>query len=150
LNDDAAVFLLPGPDAFKEFVASDIMARFAFFLPELFLDLHLGGDAGVIGAGEPEDLLAIHTRFAAENILNGVVENVTHVKHAGDIRWRNDNGIRRTLVADTRGIGDETFSVQPELVPFVFHRLRFVSFWDVGHGNSMTDECRGGLLKLKS
>jgi valyl-tRNA synthetase len=52
LDDDAAVFFLPGPDMFQEFLTAEIFAMFhqALFAKRLFDD-RLGGYAGVIGAG---------------------------------------------------------------------------------------------------
>ena len=49
----------------------------AFF--ERLLDDRLRGDAGVVGAGQPEDFLAVHARLAGEDVLDGVVEDVAHV-----------------------------------------------------------------------
>ena len=46
-------WLLPGPDAFGEGFAAEVCAVGAFGV-ELALDHHLGGDAGVVGAGDPE------------------------------------------------------------------------------------------------
>ena len=34
---------------------------------------------------------AIHARLAGEDILNCVVQYVSHVKHTGDVWWRDDN-----------------------------------------------------------
>ena len=54
-------------------------------LLQRFLDDILRGDAGVVGAGQPENLLAVHARLAGEDVLDGVVEHVSHRQHAGDI-----------------------------------------------------------------
>ena len=91
------------PDAFEEFLAAEVVFGFALLFLQRLLDLHLRGDAGVVGAGQPEDFLAVHARLAAEDVLDGVVEHVPHVEHAGDIRRRDDDGIRRALVGDARG-----------------------------------------------
>src|SRR5208283_3598625 len=97
LDDDAAVFFLPLPDAFEEFFAAQVVAMPDFAgLFQRFLDDGLGGDAGVVGAGQPEDFLAVHARLAGEDVLDGVVEDVAHGEHAGDVRRRDDDGIGRT------------------------------------------------------
>jgi len=57
------------------------------------LDHVLGGDAGVVGARHPEDVVALHALPAAEDVLQGVVEGVSHVQGAGDVRGRNDDAV---------------------------------------------------------
>ncbi len=52
-SDGAAVLRLPLPDAVGEGCAAELLAGGAFG-GELALDHHLGGDAGVVGAGDPE------------------------------------------------------------------------------------------------
>ncbi len=52
LEDVAAVVLLPLPDALEEGFAAHVAAVFAF-AGKLALHHHLGGDAGVVGAGQP-------------------------------------------------------------------------------------------------
>ena len=128
LDDDAAVLFLPGPDALEEFLAAEVVLGFLLLLLQRLFDLHLRGDAGVVGAGQPEDFLAVHARLAAEDVLDGVVEHVPHVEHAGDVRRRDDDGVRRALVAHARRVGGEATLLQPEVIPFVLDGLRFVGF----------------------
>ncbi len=52
VEDGVAVEILPLPDALGEGFAAQLLAGFALFF-ELALDHHLGGDAGVVGAGDP-------------------------------------------------------------------------------------------------
>src|SRR6185437_13794496 len=127
VDDDAAVLFLPGPDAFQKFLAAEIVFGFAFFLFERLFHLHLRGDAGVIGAGQPKHFLAAHARFAAQNVLDGVVEHVAHVEHARDVRRRDDDGERGLDGFRVRG---ETRILLPELVPLIFDGLWFVCFWN--------------------
>jgi hypothetical protein len=42
-------------------------------LHQLALDNHLGGDAGVIGAGLPQHVAPAHTLEAHEDVLQGIV-----------------------------------------------------------------------------
>ena len=135
LDDDAAVLFLPCPDAFEEFLAAEVVAMpdFAGFL-QRFLDDGLGGDAGVVGAGQPEDFLAVHARLAGEDVLDGVVEDVAHGEHAGDVRRRDDDGIRRAFGRHARGVGGEAVLLQPEVIPLVLDGLRFVGFGNFRHG----------------
>ncbi len=134
LDDDAAVLFLPLPDAFEKFFAAEIVAvpDCAGFL-ENFLHHRLRGDAGVVGAGQPEDFLAVHARLAGEDVLDGVVEDVAHGKHAGDIRRRDDDGIRRALGRYARRVGGEAVLLQPEIIPLVLNGLRLIGLGNLGH-----------------
>ena len=84
----------------------------------------------MVGAGQPEDFLAVHARLAAKNVLDGIVENVAEREHAGDVRGWDDDGIRGL---DGMLVRDEAFLVEPELIPFVLDGLRFVGFGDFRH-----------------
>ena len=62
-------------------------------LCQLAFDHVLGGNAGMIRARHPEDIVAPRTTIAAENILQGDIQGVAHVKDTGDIRRGDHNGI---------------------------------------------------------
>ena len=64
-------------------------------LAQGLFDHRLGGDAGVVGARQPEHLLAIHARFAGQDVLDRVVQHMAHVEHAGDVRRRDDDRVGR-------------------------------------------------------
>ena len=97
LADDGAARLgFPFPDALEERLAPHGAAVRQLALGELALDHHLRGDAGVIRAGLPEHVLALHAPVAAQDVLQRVVERMAHVQVAGDVRRRND---------DAEGIG---------------------------------------------
>jgi hypothetical protein len=63
------------------------------------LDHHLGRDAGVVGAGLPQDVLAAHALEAAEHVLERVVEGVAHVQRARHVRRRDDDAIGLRIAA---------------------------------------------------
>jgi hypothetical protein len=125
VDDDVAVLVLEIPDALEELVAAEVAAGQLFLLAQLALDLRLGGDAGVVGAGQPQHFLAVLARAAGEDVLDRVVQNVAEVQDAGDVRRRNDDRIGVLL---RRRIGFETFSVDPGGIPLGFHRLGFIGF----------------------
>ena len=100
------------------------MLDLAGFLERL-LDRVLRGDAGVVGAGQPENFLAVHARLAGEDVLDGVVEDVAHV--STPVTFGGGMTMEYAGLADC-AFGDEKLSVQPELIPFVLDGLRFVSF----------------------
>ena len=58
------------------------------------LDHGLRGDAGVIGAGHPQGVVALHAPPADQHVLQRVVEGVAHVQGAGHVRRRDDDGER--------------------------------------------------------
>ena len=89
------MFLLPFPNAFLELLASEVEAAFFSFLLDLLFDHDLCGDAGVIGARQPEDFLAIHPSLAGEDVLDCVVQHMSHVQHPRHVGRRDDNGIAR-------------------------------------------------------
>ena len=49
-------------------------------LHQLPLDHHLRRDAGVVGAGLPQHVLAAHALEAAEHVLQRVVERMAHMQ----------------------------------------------------------------------
>ena len=92
LVDDArAVLLFPVPDALKEFLAAEVVSRQPLVDAKLLFDLDLRGDAGVVGAGDPEGGVALHPLVADEDVLKRFVERVPHVKLPGHVRGRNDD-----------------------------------------------------------
>jgi hypothetical protein len=57
-------------------------------LLQLALDHDLGGDAGVVGAGHPQRVVAAHAVVARQRVHDGLVERVAHVQRAGDVGRR--------------------------------------------------------------
>ena len=84
----------------------------------------------VARARKPNHFLALHPCFAAKYVLDGVVQHVPHVQNARDVRWRDDNGIRRPLRV---GVRLETVLLLPKLVPFRFDDAWIVSFRNFRH-----------------
>ena len=137
LQDDAAVFVLPLPDLLHEFLAAEVVAMLdRAFLAQRFLHRVLRGNARVVGAGEPEHFLAQHARAAGEDVLDGVVQHMAEREDARDVRRRDDDGIRRALLADARGVGFKAFVVEPLLIPAGFDFRRRVGLVEFGHGRA--------------
>ena len=95
LEDGSAVVTPPLPYALDEGLAAQLLAR-AAFLGQLALDHHLRGDAGVVGAGNPEGAAAAHAAPAGEDVHLRLVEHVAHVQAARDVGRRQQDGERRT------------------------------------------------------
>ncbi len=145
-EDGAAVVAFPLPDALNESVAAKLLAGVAF-LHQLALDHHLGGDAGVIGAGQPEGAAARHAPPAGEDVHLRLVEHVAHVQAAGDVgrrqqdgeglAWRRGGRIRR-CIRGGRGLGEEVLA-HPVFGPVIFNGGGVVGFGQVvGHGGLST------------
>ena len=113
VDDDAAAFGLPLPHAFEKFGAAHLAAAGLLPLHQLPLDHHLGGDAGVIGAGLPQHVAAAHPLEPAQHVLQRVVERVPHVQRSRDVRRRDHDG-ERFCVAALRAAGLERAGVFPE------------------------------------
>ena len=104
LGDASPGAFLPGPHLLDEPFPTEVVPGQALGGEFAFHDV-LGGDAGVIGAGHPERGVALHAFAADEEVLDGQVEGVAHVQHAGDVRWRNDDGEGFAVRVDLRPKG---------------------------------------------
>ena len=124
LHNAAAELALPLPGAFQERLAADLLLREPFLAHGLH-DLRLRGDGSVIGAGQPESAIPLHTAPADQDILQRLIERMTHVELAGDVRRRNHNGVR--LLLRVR-IGVEILPVHPELIDSVLDVAGIVRF----------------------
>src|SRR5208282_5072963 len=133
VEDGAAVVALPLPDTLDELFAAEVAALLAF-LGEVALHHHLRGDAGVIGAGQPESDEAAHAMPAHDDVHLCLVEHVAHVQTSGNVWRRQQQGKNRTGFACGRSGDGEKFLFDPIVGPAGFDRARFVRFWQVvGH-----------------
>ena len=147
LDDRAAVELLPFPDAFDELLAAERAAVDAFLLAEDLVDLALGGDAGVVGAGEPADFLAHHAVPADEDVLQRVVQDVPHGEDAGHVRRRDDDGIG--LLVGIR-FAVEAFVGLPLGVPFLFDFSGQICFRHFRHDDGLLSSIVDSKTKVKT
>jgi hypothetical protein len=122
LDDLRPVLLFPGPDALDELLPPELLARGAL-RPQGLLDHRLGGDAGVIGAQNPEGVSAAHAVHADEGVLHGAVERVPHVEDAGHVGRRDRH--REVLVRGPLGGRMEIPALHPlrEEPPLDLRRL---------------------------
>ena len=144
LRDDAAEFLFPFPDAGDELLAGEVVARFFLRIADVLFDGGLRGESGVVGAGEPQHLFAFHAGFAAEDVLDGVVEDVAQRQLARDIGRRHDDGVGRLRGV---GVGAIDAAVLPLGVEAVFDLLGLVGGGEFGHGQRKKLEGRGKKWK---
>ena len=136
VGDGAAGFGFPLPDALEEAVAAHLLAGFVAFGGEEAFDDHLGGDAGVVGAGLPEGVAALHAAPADEDVLQRHGQGVAHVEAAGDVGRRDHDGVGR------RGggrVGAECVGLFPPGVEGGFDRRvieAFAEHWGGHRGGS--------------
>ncbi|MNS56032.1 hypothetical protein D3C72_888810 [compost metagenome] len=90
--DVAAGFILPFPDFLEKFFTAEVVAVLAFGF-ELALHQHLRGDTSVVGARLPQGVATLHAAETDQGVHDRVVEAVTHVQAAGDVRRRDHDGV---------------------------------------------------------
>ena len=115
-DDDPAVLVRPVPHLVEELLASEV-ALLDPLLGQLSHHLRLRGYGGVICAGNPAGVEAGHPCPADEDILEGVIEHMPHVEHAGDIGRGDDDGVGRSIVR-MRG---EELMLGPVSIPLILH-----------------------------
>ena len=108
----AAVLLFPLPRALQEPFPADIGFGEPFAL-HLLHDFDFRRDGGVVGAGEPQRLVTLHTLKAREDVLNRLIQRVPHVKLPRDVGGRHHYGERLFLVV---GMSLEILALEPEIV----------------------------------
>ncbi len=128
--DGVAGLRLPFPNAFFELVAAEVAVVDALF-GQFARHHHLGGDAGVVGAWQPQGVVAEHTVPADGDIDFGVFEHVADVQRPGHIGRRNDE---REYPPRAPGGGVEEAGVDPPLRPVRLKPLGLVHFFNL-HGN---------------
>ena len=81
------------PDAGGEGVAAHLGARRLALGRHVTFGHHLGGDAGMVGAGLPQRVEAAHPVPADQDVLQRVVEGMPHVERPRDVRRRDHDAI---------------------------------------------------------
>ena len=125
--DGAAGVLFPSPDLVDEFLARHVRARLAFEL-EIALHDHLRGDAGVVGAGLPQRVVAEHAVVAGQRIHDGVLEGVSHMQRAGDVRRRDHDRVRAVVCA-AQALRGEPAAAFPGVAPTRLDAVRIEGFF---------------------
>ena len=72
----------------------------------------------MVGAGQPQGLVAAHALIADNGILQGIVQCVAHMQLAGDI-WRGDNYAVGVLIGVRLGVEIAVFL--PLFIQTAFH-----------------------------
>ena len=97
------------------------MSRESLFLAQHLLDLYLRRNTRMVGAGDPHSIVALHALGTDKDILERVVQRMTHMELTGNIRRRD---------YDIEGLGGAILArlkitvLLPKGVPFVLKRGR--------------------------
>ena len=126
LLDRAAVFFLPGPSSLQKLFSAQIFLFLAFFLPDPVYDLDLRSYAGVIAARQPQCAVALKTLETDQQILQSLIQRMTHMEFSCDIRRRHHDGKRffRMIFAGSKSSVRLPFFVNPRLKLFRIICLR--------------------------
>ena len=127
-HDGLADFEIPLVHSRSERVPPELLFRHSF-CRQLLLDHVLRRDRRVVGAREVKDLVARHPAIARADVLHRVVERVTHVQSAGDVRGRQADGVLRFLAV---GVGREQAVGLPSRVPAGLYGLGIEGFRHCG------------------
>jgi len=131
VDDGAAFFLAPLPDALDELLPAEIVPVLAL-VGELALHHILGGDAGVVCPRHPEGVAAAHPLVANQDILHGVVQGVADMEHACDVGRRDDDGKRRFPLLHHCL---EVFLLKPFFIPAGLDLFELVRLCQLGAGS---------------
>ena len=126
---------------FNKSIPAQIVLVFTF-LAQLLLDFCLGGNASMVGAGKPESGMPLLACPAGKNVLNGIVENMTHGQNSGDIGRGDNDGVGGFI-----RIGfscERTFSF-PFFVEAVLHLFWLVCFFHVAVSKAYQFISIGGI-----
>lgn len=112
LHNSVAIVFAPIPARINKLLTADFKAGDAFF-SELFVHLGLGGNTCMVGAKDPTSLITLHASTTDAGVLDGVVQGMAHMKHAGYVRRRNNDGVCVcTVLAETGRRPKYPFSFQ--------------------------------------
>ena len=125
LHDAVAVLVLPVPHPLQELFPAQVVAGQAL-LAQLLLYLDLGGDAGVVNAGDPQGVVALHPLETDQGVLQCGIHSVAHVQLSGDVWGRHHDG--EGLFALVL-LGVEVAALLPHVIDPGLHLLGLIDLW---------------------
>src|SRR5262245_29844966 len=140
-DDLTARLFLPLPGTREISVTAEVFLPLALGGEDALED-HVNGDRGVVGAGQPERVEAVHALHARQGVLQGHREGVTPVERPRDVGRRHRDRVRLSL---RDGIGAEVAALLLQRIPALLDRSRIVPVRDVagrparlwrGHGHT--------------
>ena len=134
---------LPFPHSLDECLAPQVLT-FLALAGQLALDHHLRGDAGVVGARQPQGDETAHAMPAHNDVHLRLVEHVAHVQPSSHIGRRQEHGEHRPRLSRRRRRNRKKLFFDPVLRPARFNGARLVRFGEiVGHGNGTNQSAFG-------
>ena len=132
-QDSLFVLVFPGPDSLDQSLTAQVVPCLLLFFQQPLFDNRLGSDSRVVGAGHPKDVIALHPPPADQDVLQRIIESVSQVEGAGDVRWRNHDAVG-WLSAGRIGVKIALFD--PERVKTVLSLLGVILLgeFELGHG----------------
>ena len=129
LVDPASVLLLPLPGSLEESISSDIVLGYSFLAHGLH-DPRLGGNGSMVRSRQPKSAVALHPLEADDDILQGHVKGVAHMKLPGDVGRRHDDGVWSLVRI---AFGAEIPGLHPVRIDPGFHLFGIVLFCQFFH-----------------
>ncbi len=122
-GDTVAIKMFPFPYPFQELFPPQII--FAKSLGRKgFLHPCLGGNTGMVGAGQPQAVIALHSPPAGQYILQGIVQSVAQMERTGNIGRRHNYG-KRFFTAVVPG--GKIIILFPVFIPFSFNTAGIIN-----------------------
>ena len=119
----SAVLFFPFPCTLKEFFTSDVLFGDTLLTHSLN-NFSLGCDRSVVCAGKPQCAVSLHSFKSDKNILQGIVECVTHMELTCDVRRRHNDSIRLFILVY---LCVKKAVIHPKVIYSVFKLCRLIS-----------------------
>src|SRR5690606_31407234 len=138
--------LLPLPYPLDKRLAAQLGAAGVLGI-QLALNDDLRCNAGMVGAGHEYRVAAKHAMVAGQAVHDRVIEGVSHVQGASDVRGRKLDGVRFATFRCVRGCvaaGPEYAHAFPFLVPGAFQLMGFKTFGQFVGGRCLSHSVSSG------
>ena len=100
----------------EELLASEVTLLDAL-LSKTIYHLSFGSDRCVVCTRHPTSILSVNASLADEDVLDSIIEHVSHVKHTCYVRWWDNNSVRFTSIR----LACKELMIKPVLIPFAFN-----------------------------
>ena len=118
LEDDATMLFLPSPGMLQKLLTSEV-ALLDAFLSQLGNHLCLSSNRSMVCARHPTSILTIKTCLTNKDILNRIVEHMSHMQDTCHIWWWNNYSVRLPAI----WLRSKELIVHPILIPSWLHLL---------------------------
>ena len=126
-HDTAAKLFLPLPYALQKLLTAQLIAVGTLFT-ESTLYLSLSSDTCMVTAWHPQGVVALHTAPADEDILQGIIKGMAHMKLTCYIWWRFYNAVWLLVFLNH---STKQLILFPEAIPLLFEGLWVIHLRDI-------------------